>query len=196
MNTDKITTYAGLVAAVAGSVLAYELTSPGSIPKPVLTICGVTCAVATVVKSFFTNKPSDPPPPSEVGKRVLEGRVSLLLVLLVPCLALGTGCALYGKRTVGETVSFTQSFVGIDVSQDPTSQVPHFRIGFGRNQGHIVPTSTNVLFSPSLDSSISLDSGTSRHAIAEDFRMGNATTNASPEVRATTNPNAPAARPR
>lgn len=56
MNTDKITTYAGLVAAATGAVIAYEVTSPNSIPKPILTICGVTCAVATVVKGFFTNK--------------------------------------------------------------------------------------------------------------------------------------------
>lgn len=116
----------------------------------------------------------------------------LLPFALAGLLASGVGCALYGKRSPGELVSFTQSFVGIDVSQDPASQVPHFRIGFGRNQGHIIPTSTNALFSPSVDSSISLDSRTASHAINEDFRTGNATTNAQSEVRATTSPTAPA----
>ena len=187
MNSPK-TTWCGAVAAAAAALATAGLDPTTS------KVAGIVAAIATALMGYFA-KDHDSPSLEQSRGRVLEGRVPLLL-LLAGVLTLGSGCALYGKRTPGETVSFTQSFVGIDVSQDPTSQVPHFRIGFGRNQGHIIPTSTNVLYSPSLDSSISLDTRVGSHAIAEDFRMGTATTNAAPEARATSSPNAPAARPR
>lgn len=78
MNTDKITTIAGLIAAICASVAATNLAEPN-----VVKWSGLIGAVALAVKGYFTNKPSGTPPPP-------TGAVSV--ALLCGALAFGTGC--------------------------------------------------------------------------------------------------------
>lgn len=77
MNTDKITTIAGLIAAICASVAATNLADPN-----VVKWSGLIGAVALAIKGYFTNKPSGPTPPT--------GAVSI--ALLCGALAFGTGC--------------------------------------------------------------------------------------------------------
>lgn len=77
MNTDKITTYAGLIAAICAGVAATNTADPA-----IMKWAGLIGAVALAVKGYFTNKPSGPTPPT--------GAVSI--ALLCGALAFGTGC--------------------------------------------------------------------------------------------------------
>ena len=77
MNTDKITTYSGLIAAICAGVAATNTADP-----VIMKWAGLIGAVALAVKGYFTNKPSGPTPPA--------GAVSVSL--LCGALAFGTGC--------------------------------------------------------------------------------------------------------
>lgn len=77
MNTDKITTYSGLIAAICAGVAATNTADP-----VIMKWAGLIGAVALAVKGYFTNKPSGTPPPT--------GAVSI--ALLCGALACGTGC--------------------------------------------------------------------------------------------------------
>lgn len=90
---------------------------------------------------------------------------TLLLIPLVLC-----GC----KVPQGTIVSMTQSVIGIRVGQNPTTQTPVFEIGFLRSTFQVVPTSTNVLYSPVVNSSLSLDQKAFSTSVDEDFQTGGA----------------------
>ena len=95
-----------------------------------------------------------------------------LAIGLAVLVGLATGCA--SKTNNGNITSVTSSCIGLDLSQDASSAVPHVRIGFIRTQFHVVPTGTNV-FAPAVISSIALDSSWNANAIEEDFATGGAT---------------------
>ena len=77
MNTDKITTFSGLIAAICAGVAATNTADP-----VIMKWAGLIGAVALAIKGYFTNKPSGTPPPT--------GAVSI--ALLCGALAFGTGC--------------------------------------------------------------------------------------------------------
>ena len=78
MNTDKITTFSGLIAAICAGVAATNTADP-----VIMKWAGLIGAVALAVKGYFTNKPSGTPPPP-------TGALSV--ALLCGALACGTGC--------------------------------------------------------------------------------------------------------
>lgn len=95
-----------------------------------------------------------------------------LLVGGLLLLGFTTGCQAVTQH--GNIVSVTQSVVGLDFSQDPSSATPHMRLGFVRSQFHVVPTGTNV-YAPAVISSMDLDTSLSHQTIVEDFATGGAT---------------------
>lgn len=114
---------------------------------------------------FGTNTPKPDVPP--VDKR----QIPLLVIaggLLAIVLTAG-GC----HTPPRDILSATTSTVGIDISTDPQTQVPHVRLGYVRMQYHLVPTgATNA---PAVSSSMSLDSAPLRNRINENFSTGDAT---------------------
>ena len=62
-------------------------------------------------------------------------KVLLLLLLIVATALLLSGCA-----AKGYIVTSIQSVVGLDVSENPKTQVPHIRFGFVRSQYYYLPT--------------------------------------------------------
>lgn len=88
----------------------------------------------------------------------------LLLVLIC------AGC----KIPPGDIVSVTQSFIGIRVGQNPQTQTPQLDIGFVRTTFQIVPTSTNHIYAPAVNSSLSLDQRAFSTSIDEMFLTGDA----------------------
>ena len=52
MNTDKITTYAGLVAAIAGGIAAANIQDAALVKW-----AGLIGSIAIAVKGYYTNKP-------------------------------------------------------------------------------------------------------------------------------------------
>jgi len=90
----------------------------------------------------------------------------LLILLLVLC----AGC----RIPKGDIVSVTQSFIGIRVGQNPQTQTPQVDIGFVRTTYQIVPTSTNVIYTPQVNSSLSLDQKSFTTSIDETFLTGGA----------------------
>lgn len=99
-------------------------------------------------------------------------KILSLLVGLVALVVLAAGCA--SKTNNGNITSVTSSCIGLDLSQDASSAVPHVRIGFIRTQFHVVPTSSNS-YAPAVISSIALDSSWNSNMIEEDFATGGAT---------------------
>lgn len=77
MNTDKITTFSGLIAAICAGVAATNTADP-----VIMKWAGLIGAVALAIKGYFTNKPSGTPPPT--------GAVSI--ALLCGAIAFSTGC--------------------------------------------------------------------------------------------------------
>lgn len=98
----------------------------------------------------------------------------VIIAVMVPLLF--TGCLL--KRHQGEIVTFSQSVVGIDISQSPQSPMHHLRIGYIRAAGHIVPTTTNgvPVNTPNFQNSMNVGAGSTAH-IREDLAVGAATKN-------------------
>lgn len=64
----------------------------------------------------------------------------LCLSLLLAGLLLGSGCSPNGYITAS-----VQSVIGLDVSENPQTQVPHIRFGFVRNQLYYIPTGKVVV---------------------------------------------------
>jgi hypothetical protein len=87
------------------------------------------------------------------------------LILVLGC----GGC----KLPQGDIVSVTQSLIGIRFGLNPQNQTPELQIGFFRSTFQIVPTSTNVVYSPTVNSSLSLDQKSFSSSIDEDFTTGN-----------------------
>lgn len=91
------------------------------------------------------------------------------LLLLAP-LSCCCGC----RIPPGEIVSVTQSFIGIRVGQNPQTGTPQLDVGFVRTTFQIVPTSTNVMYAPQVNSSLSLDQRAFTTSIDENFLTGGA----------------------
>ena len=103
-------------------------------------------------------------------------------ILFVALCLVSAGCISTDK---GNVISGTSSVIGIDASGPAGSSLPHVRIGFVREQFHIIPTSTNgPINSVAIDSSINLNHAPFRSQVAEDFRVGAAVTNAAPVAQA------------
>lgn len=79
-----------------------------------------------------------------------------------------TGCAI----PKGDVVSITQSVIGIKIGQNPATQTPELQIGFFRSTYQIVPTSSNDIFAPMVNSSLSLDQKAFSTGIDEVFTTG------------------------
>lgn len=88
----------------------------------------------------------------------------------LPFLFLLAGC----KIPKGDIVSVTQSFIGIRVGQNPQTGTPQLDVGFVRTTFQIVPTSTNQIYAPPVNSSLSLDQKAFTTSIDEDFQTGGA----------------------
>lgn len=88
---------------------------------------------------------------------------TLLLIPLVLC-----SCAV----PKGDVVSMTQSVIGIRVGTNIKTQTPEVQLGFFRTTFQFVPTSTNMLYAPVVNSSLSLDQRLFSTAISEDFQTG------------------------
>lgn len=69
-----------------------------------------------------------------------SGNLRLFLGLLFAGLLLGVGCSPNGYITAS-----VQSVIGLDVSENPQTQVPHIRFGFIRNQLYYIPTGKVVV---------------------------------------------------
>lgn len=78
MNTDKITTFSGLIAAICAGVAATNTADP-----VIMKWAGLIGAVAMAIKGYYTNKPSGPTPPPTSA---------VSIALLCGALAFGTGC--------------------------------------------------------------------------------------------------------
>lgn len=103
----------------------------------------------------------------------------LCLSLLLAGLLLGSGCSPNGYITAS-----VQSVIGLDVSENPQTQVPHIRFGFVRNQLYYIPTgkvvvqggpsgSGNAHETPELVSDINVDINfLSETKITERFAVG------------------------
>lgn len=87
----------------------------------------------------------------------------LLLLLLAGC-----------KIPEGRIVSITQSVIGIKIGENLATQTPEVQIGFFRSTFQIVPTSTNELHAPKVNSSLSLDQKAFTTSIDENFLTGGA----------------------
>lgn len=94
---------------------------------------------------------------------------SLLSLLLIPLLS---GCVL--SKPNGNIVSVTSTVIGIKVGQNPVTQNPELQLGFFRSTFQIVPTATNQIFAPAVNSSLSLDQKAFSTQIDEDFTAGGA----------------------
>jgi hypothetical protein len=90
----------------------------------------------------------------------------LATLLLLLC----AGCAI----PKGDVVSVTQSVIGIKIGQNPATQTPEVQIGFFRSTYQVVPTSTNMIYAPKVNSSLSLDQRAFTTSIDEDFQTGGA----------------------
>jgi hypothetical protein len=55
MNTDRITTITGLIAAICAGIASANLNDPQLVKW-----AGLVGAIALAVKGYFTNKPSQP----------------------------------------------------------------------------------------------------------------------------------------
>lgn len=92
-----------------------------------------------------------------------------LSLLLIPCLL--AGC----KLPEGRVVSVTQSVIGIKVGQNVATGTPELQLGFFRSTFQVVPTSTNRIYAPMVNSSLSLDQKSWATSVDEDFVTGGAT---------------------
>jgi len=161
MNIPVLVKWLTTIAKVLGVISAFDLTPLSPKSGFMLVIVASTLKDAcNVLAARF----------SAVNPQVIAS-VSTVLLLLTFGLA-GVGCA--SKTNNGNITSVTSSCIGLDLSQDAASPVPHVRIGFIRTQFHVVPTGSNV-FAPAVISSIALDSSWNSNAIEEDFATGGAT---------------------
>lgn len=107
-------------------------------------------------------------------------RTLIFSILLIAGLLSLQGCSANGYITAS-----VQSVIGLDVSENPQTQVPHVRFGFIRNQLYYVPTGKVVVGqggtsgsasdAPALVSSIKLNSTFAQSmAIEERFAIGQA----------------------
>lgn len=96
----------------------------------------------------------------------------LFVLLFILLLLLLAGCVL--SKPNGNIVSVTQTVIGIKVGQNVVTEMPEMQIGFFRSTFQIVPTSTNQIFAPSVNSSLSLDQKAFSTQIDEDFTTGSA----------------------
>jgi len=87
--------------------------------------------------------------------------------LLLVCLC---GCSI----PKGEIVSITQSVIGIKIGTNVRTQTPEVQIGFFRSTVQFVPTSTNNIYAPEVNSSLSPDQKNFTTSIDEDFTTGGA----------------------
>ncbi|MFI5330827.1 MAG: hypothetical protein ACHQ2F_07300 [Desulfobaccales bacterium] len=101
-------------------------------------------------------------------------RTLIFSILLIAGLLAVQGCSANGYITAS-----VQSVIGLDVSENPQTQVPHVRFGFIRNQLYYVPTgkvgntSGDASQVPHLVSSIKLDSTFAQSMkIEENFAVG------------------------
>lgn len=88
-------------------------------------------------------------------------------LLLLPLL---TGCVL--SKPNGNIVSVTQTVIGIRIGQNPVTQNPELELGFFRSTFQIVPTSSNMIHAPMVNSSLSLDQRAFSTSIDEVFTTG------------------------
>jgi hypothetical protein len=101
---------------------------------------------------------------------VLQARsLRLASSILAPLLFLG--CTI----PKGDVVSMTQSVIGLRIGENPKTQTPEVQIGFFRSTFQFVPTSTNKVYAPMVNSSLSLDQKAFSTSIDEDFQTGGAT---------------------
>lgn len=67
-------------------------------------------------------------------------RTMIFYILLIFGLLMSHGCSANGYITAS-----VQSVIGLDVSENPQTQVPHARFGFIRNQYYYIPTGKVVV---------------------------------------------------
>lgn len=96
----------------------------------------------------------------------LKMKRCLLLLPLLVC----AGC----KIPQGTIVSMTQSTIGIRIGENPKTQTPEIQIGFFRATFNFVPTSTNAIYAPQVNSSLSMDQRAFSTQIEDDFTTGGA----------------------
>lgn len=94
-------------------------------------------------------------------------RLALVAVLLA-----SGGC----KLPQGQITSVTSSLIGIRVGLNQATQTPELQLGFFRSTFQIVPTSTNILHAPIVNSSLSMDQKAFSTSIDEMFLTGGAET--------------------
>ena len=91
-------------------------------------------------------------------------------LIAIAALVLCAGC----KIPEGDILSCTQSFIGVRIGQNPQNGSPQVDIGFVRTTFQVVPTSTNVMYAPMVNSSLSLDQRAWSTSIDENFLTGGA----------------------
>ncbi len=96
-------------------------------------------------------------------------RRNIKVLMLAPLLLL-CGC----KIPQGTVVSMTTSVIGIRVGENPKTQTPELQIGFFRATYQFVPTSTNQIYAPMVNSGLSMDHKAFTTSVDEDFQTGGA----------------------
>ena len=164
MNIPVIVKWLTTIAKILGVLSAFDLT-------PISPSHGVVLAlVASTLKDSC----------NILAAKLTAANIQAAapVIALVVLVGSAVGCA--SKIANGNITSVTQSVIGLDLSQDASSAVPHVRIGFVRSQYHVVPTGSNV-FAPAVISSIDVESSWNSNAIAEDFATGGATRDLAPD---------------
>lgn len=164
MNIPVIVKWLTTIAKILGLVSAFDLT-------PISPSHGVLIMLIASTLKDTCNILAAKLTAADIQKAA--GAIAMIAVV-----GAGFGCA--SRYANGNITSVTQSVIGLDLSQDASSSVPHVRLGFVRSQYHVVPTGSNV-FAPAVISSIDVESSLHSNAIAEDFATGGATRDLAPD---------------
>jgi hypothetical protein len=103
-------------------------------------------------------------------KKRMENDPRLFLFAWFACLA-GTfcGCVNLSKSLDGRVVAVTQRTFGLQLGQQPSDQIPSFKLGLVTTTFRMIPTATNQLYSPPLSDSFSFTGSGLSYANDEDF---------------------------
>ena len=112
-------------------------------------------------------------------------------------IGLGILIFLAGCGTKGYITSSVQTIVGLDIGENPKTQIPHIKLGFGRSQLYYIPTgalenskgSGQANETPDLLSEIEVHSKFGEASIKEKFAVGKSAV-ASPGVQSLFSKNA------
>lgn len=103
-----------------------------------------------------------------------QGAGKALILVGVMGLALGlTGCKAVTQKN--NIVGVTQTVIGLQLEQSPSSEFPAMRFGYVRSQFHVVPTlreTNQFLYTPRVMNKITLVKTNGNQSLVEEFETG------------------------